>query len=140
MVRSLNLSMTSVQMNEARSKDWVIGLGYRLNDFNLFGLGVRRKTKGHKKNANADMQQPTTEKTHGGVNHNLNLNLDFSYRKQASLTRDIATVTSNASSGNSAFRLNFYYDFQSNTPLLSSNSYPTSTRDFGLSVKFSLTR
>ena len=154
MVRSLNLSMTSVQMNEARSKDWVIGLGYRLNDFNLFGLGVRRKTKGHKKNANADMQQPTTEKTHGGVNHNLNLNLDFSYRKQASLTRDIATVTSNASSGNSALRLNFtadytfsrmltmsfYYDFQSNTPLLSSNSYPTSTRDFGLSVKFSLTR
>ena len=36
--------------------------------------------------------------------------------------------------------LSFYYDQQTNTPLLTSNSYPTTTRDFGLSMKFSLTR
>lgn len=36
--------------------------------------------------------------------------------------------------------LNFYYDRQTNTPLLSANSYPTTTHDFGLSLKFSLTK
>ena len=78
----------------------------------------------------------------------------MSYRDQANLTRDIASVTSTASSGNTAFKfsvnadytlskmltLTFYYDQQINTPLLSSSSYPTTTRDFGLSIKFSLTR
>ena len=88
------------------------------------------------------------------MNHDLNLRLDLSFRKQASITRDIATVTSSANSGNSAFKLSFmadytlsrlltisaYYDRQTNTPLLSSSSYPTTTQDFGLSLKFSLTR
>ena len=36
--------------------------------------------------------------------------------------------------------MSFYYERQTNTPLLSSSSYPTTTRDFGLSMKFSLTR
>jgi hypothetical protein len=36
--------------------------------------------------------------------------------------------------------LTAYYDQQTNTPLLSSSAYPTTTRDFGLSLKFSLTR
>ena len=78
----------------------------------------------------------------------------MSYRKQAAITRDIATVTSTASSGNTAFKLSFsaeytlsklmsmsfYLDRQTNTPLLASSSYPTTTQDFGLSIKFSLTR
>ena len=82
------------------------------------------------------------------------LRFDLSYRKQANLTRDIATMTSQASSGNTAFKfsfnadytisklmtMTFYYDQQTNTPLLTSSSYPTTTRDFGLSLKFSLTR
>ena len=153
-IRSLNLSMTSIQLNEAVSRDWVVGLGYRINDFKLFGLQTKRKAKNHKKGTNTDTQQPISTPQRNGVNHDLNLNLDFSFRRQASLTRDIASQTSNASSGNSALRLSFtadytlsrmltmsfFYDFQNNTPLLSSNSYPTSTRDFGLSVKFSLTR
>ena len=89
-----------------------------------------------------------------GVNHDLNMRLDISLRKQAAITRDIATGVSSASSGNSAFKLSFmadytlsrlltltaYYDAQTNTPLLSSSSYPTTTHDFGLSLKFSLTR
>jgi cell surface protein SprA len=36
--------------------------------------------------------------------------------------------------------MTFYFDRQTNTPLLSSNSYPTTTQDFGLSLKLSLTR
>lgn len=34
--RVINLSMTSVQINEALSKDWVLGMGYKINNFNLF--------------------------------------------------------------------------------------------------------
>lgn len=89
-----------------------------------------------------------------GTNHDLNLRLDFSFRKQAAIVRDIASMVSSASSGNNALKLSFsadytfsklltmsfYYDRQTNTPLLSSSSYPTTTQDFGLSIKFSLTR
>lgn len=88
------------------------------------------------------------------MNRDLNLRLDLSFRKQAAITRDIATMTSSASSGNSAFKLSFsadytlsrlvtmsfYYDMQTDTPLLSSSSYPTTTHDFGFNVKLSLTR
>ena len=153
--RVLNLSMTSVQLNEALSKDWVIGMGYRINNFSLFEGGARKlKVKtgaGNKKdnrNASSNSQQVR------GTNHDLNLRLDFSFRKQAAIVRDIATMTSSASSGNNALKLSFsadytfsklltmsfYYDRQTNTPLLSSSSYPTTTQDFGLSIKFSLTR
>ena len=46
--RVLNLSMTSVQINESQSKDWVIGMGYKISDFKLFGSGGSRKSKGGK--------------------------------------------------------------------------------------------
>ena len=149
--RVLNLSMTSVQLNEALSKDWVIGMGYRINNFSLFEGGARKlkvKTGAGNKKDNRNSQQMR------GTNHDLNLRLDFSFRKQAAIVRDIATMASSASSGNNALKLSFsadytfsklltmsfYYDRQTNTPLLSSSSYPTTTQDFGLSIKFSLTR
>lgn len=154
--RVLNLSMTSVQLNEALSKDWVIGMGYRINNFDVFGWGAkasRSKSKGGNKNA-ANKNVTTTKTVQNGINHDLNLRLDFSFRKQAAIVRDIASMVSSASSGNNALKLSFsadytfsklltmsfYYDRQTNTPLLSSSSYPTTTQDFGLSIKFSLTR
>ena len=154
--RVLNLSMTSVQLNEALSKDWVIGMGYRINNFDVFGWGAkasRSKSKGGNKNA-ANKNAPTTKTVQNSTNHDLNLRLDFSFRKQAAIVRDIASMVSSASSGNKALKLSFsadytfsklltmsfYYDRQTNTPLLSSSSYPTTTQDFGLSIKFSLTR
>ncbi len=36
--------------------------------------------------------------------------------------------------------MSLYYDRQRSQPLLSSSSYPTTTQDFGMSMKFSLTR
>jgi cell surface protein SprA len=156
--RVLNLSMTSVQLNEALSRDWVVGLSYKIQDFNIFGskanrkIGKAQKGKNAKDNDKSGSSRSTNSKS--GVNHDLNLRLDVSLRSQASITRDIASGISSASSGNSAFKLSFmadytlsrlltltaYYDSQTNTPLLSSSSYPTTTHDFGLSVKFSLTR
>jgi cell surface protein SprA len=159
--RVLTLSTTSVQLQEARSDDWVIGMGYKINDFKLFGGGNKRRVKSSKGKGNSDSEDDNkgssssrTQSGSRGFNHDLNLRFDFSYRQQASLMRDIATMTSTASSGNTALKfsfnadytlsrlmtMSFYYDQQVNTPLLSANSYPTTTRDFGLSLKFSLTR
>ena len=153
--RVLSLSMTSVQLNEASSKDWVIGIGYRINDFNLFNNGTRRVAKGKKKKTSDSSQQDNSSSRQSrGLNRDLNLRLDMSYRQQVSLTRDIASLTSAASSGNTAFKFSFlsdytlsrlvtaslYYDLQINTPLLSSGSYPTTTHDFGVSLRLSLTR
>ena len=156
--RTLSLSTTSVQINEGRSNDWVIGAGYKISDFRLFGSGTSRKIKkaqgGKKSSKTSQTSQSSSTSKKGGVNHDLNLRLDITLRDQAAITRDIASRTSAASSGNSALKISFmadytlsrlltmsfYYDRQTNTPLLSSSSYPTTTRDFGLSMKFSLTR
>ena len=156
--RNLTLSMTSVQINESRSNDIVVGFGYKINDFKLFGSGTSRKIKkaqrGKSKNTSETSKTSNTSAKKTGINQDLNLRLDISLRDQAAITRDIATRTSAASSGNSALKISFmadytlsrlltmsfYYDRQTNTPLLSSSSYPTTTRDFGLSLKFSLTR
>jgi cell surface protein SprA len=161
--RVLNLSLTSVQINESKSKDWVIGLGYKISNFNLFGPNTSRKINkaqgGKGKNAKQQEDNNKQNKSNSsrggrGVNHDLNLRFDVSFRNQAAITRDIATGTSSASSGNSALKMSFsadytlsrfltlqaYYDRQTNTPLLSASSYPTTTHDFGLALKFSLTR
>ena len=155
--RVLNLSMTSIQINESRSNDWVIGLAYKISDFNIFGSNGNRKVKkAQRGKRNANKEDTSTAKTapKTGVNHDLNLRLDFSLRDQAAITRDIASQTSAANSGNTALKISFmadytlsrlltlsaYYDRQTNTPLLSASSYPTTTHDFGLSLKFSLTR
>ena len=153
--RVLSLSMTSVQLNEATSHDWVLGAGYKLSNFNLFGGGNHRKVKSKKKGDDESNNQSSSKSGRNSNNtgHDLNLRLDVSYRKQANISRDIATMTSSASSGNTAFKLSFtadytlsrmltmsfYYDMQTNTPLLSSSSYPTTTHDFGFNMKFSLT-
>ena len=159
-IRTLNLSMTSVQINESSSHDWVLGMGYTISNFNPFGPKAR-KVKAGRKSGNgqngAQQKQNSSSRNNrssSGYNSDLKLRLDLSYRKQAAISRDIASMTSAASSGNTAFKLSFsadysfsrlltmsfYYDRQTNTPLLTSSSYPTTTRDFGLSLKFSLTR
>ncbi len=164
--RVLSLSMTSVQINESTSHDWVVGASYTLNNFNLFGSGANkhRQVKSNKKGKGNDKDDKNSSssssnsssrnRSTSGVNNDLKLRLDLSLRKQAAISRDIATMTSSANSGNTAFKLSFsadytlsrlltmsfYYDRQTNTPLLSSSSYPTTTQDFGLSMKFSLTR
>ena len=153
--RVLSLSMTSIQINEATSNDWVVGMGYKINNFKLFGGRRRRRVRSsNRDNDNSTNTSRSSSSRSSGFNTDLNLRLDLSYRKQASICRDIASMTSSASSGNTAFKLSFsadytmsrlltlsfYYDRQTNTPLLSSSSYPTTTQDFGLSLKFSLTR
>ena len=105
--------MTSVQLNEATSHDWVLGAGYKLSNFNLFGGGNHRKVKSKKKGDDESNSQSSSKSGRNSNNtgHDLNLRLDVSYRKQANISRDIATMTSSASSGNTAFKLSFTADY-----------------------------
>jgi len=162
--RTLNLSMTSVALTENFSNDIVIGMGYRLKDLNLFGAKTiqssegrkAKKSKGkNKKDEEADKNANSRTKTRvGGVSHDLNIRADFSYRLQNALNRNIQTAVTTATSGATAYKfaisadytfsrlltLSGFLDWQRNVPIVSQSSYPTTTADFGVSMKFSLTR
>jgi len=130
--RSVSLAMSSAQITENVSKDMTLGFGYKIANFNQT-LGM-----------------PETKK---GVNHDLNMKLDITYKNQMSLLRKIADEYTQATSGNTAWTIKFsadyqfskvlqmklYYDRQVNTPLIST-SYPTVNSDFGMTLTLSLTR
>ncbi len=161
--RTLNLSMTSVALTENFSNDFVIGMGYKFKDLNLFGAKSiqsnegrkSRKSKGKGKNDNNDKNSNSRSSARTrGVSHDLNLRADFSYRLQNALNRNIQTSVTTATGGATAYKmaisadytfsrlltLSGFLDWQRNVPLVSQSSYPTTTADFGVSMKFSLTR
>lgn len=163
--RVVTLSMTSQQLTENLSKDFTLGTGYKINDFNLFNPQPRqrqRKAPGSKGgNGGDDDEEGNSAKTKTqpsrnprGETHALNLRLDVTYRNQAALQRNIMTELSQATQGNRALKISFtadytlsryltlslYYDRQTNRPLLTSNAYPTVTQDFGINLKFQLSR
>ena len=132
--RVLTLSTTAVQLVETSSDDITAGAGYKITGLKLFGA-----KQGSGRNQ---------------VSNDLNLNLDFSLRNQNALCRNLRESITQATSGNRAIKfsfqadytysrmltLNFYYDYQSNFPLVSTSSFPTSTHDAGMTLKFTLTR
>lgn len=132
--RVLTLSTTAVQLVETTSDDITAGTGYKITGVKLFGASTGTGKK--------------------QVSNDLNLSADFSLRNQNALCRNLRESSTQATSGNRAVKmslqadytysrmltLNFYYDYQSNFPLVSTSSYPTSTHDAGITLKFSLTR
>ncbi len=153
--RTLNLSMTSVALTENFSNDIVIGTGYKIKDLNLFGAkSIQDPNYKKSKNSKNDETSRTTSRTRSSVSHDLNIRADFSYRMQNALNRNIQTAITTATSGATAYKiaisadytfsrlltLSGFLDWQKNVPLVSQSSYPTTTADFGVSMKFSLTR
>ena len=132
--RVLTLSTTAVQLVETSSDDITAGAGYKITGLKLFGA--------------------KTGSGRNQVSNDLNMNMDFSLRNQNALCRNLRESTTQATSGNRAIKfsfqadytysrmltLNFYYDYQSNFPLVSTSSFPTSTHDVGMTLKFTLTR
>ena len=114
--RVMNLSMSAVQLVETNSDDIVLGVGYKMTNIKLFGVG-KRPTGGGR----------------GRVSNDLNLRADFSWRDQSALCRNIQEITTQATSGNKALKmslsadytfsrmltLNAYYDHQTNIPAAS---------------------
>ena len=130
--RNLNLNISSAQIVEMLSKEYVVGLGYMVKDFNMI---LKLKNKQSK------------------VKNDLTLRCDFSIRDTKSLLRNIesdiaqptdgGTTTSIKISGDYVFssmiNIKLYYDRNMSNPLIST-SYPMSTTDFGVTFKFLLTR
>ncbi len=131
--RSVSLAMSSAQITENVSKDLTFGLGYKIANFNQ-KIGM-------------------PDGNQRGVNLDLNLKFDMTYKNQMSLLRKITDQYTQATSGNSAWSFKFsadyqfskmlqmklYYDRQVNTPLIST-SYPTVNSNFGMTLSLSLTR
>ena len=144
--RVLTLSTSANQLVENGSKDFVVGMGYKITNLKLFG--DRGKT-GSSKQRGKD-----TGKRQNNVSNDLNLRADFSLRNQSALCRDIQVATTQATSGNRALKLSvsadytlsrlltvrLYFDREKTIPLVSSSSYPVTNSDFGIALKFSLTR
>ena len=129
--RNLALNLTSTQLVEADADEFLIGIGYVVNDFKLF--------KNSSKKSN--------------VKNDLKLNADVSYKDVKTLLRKVNEEITQASSGNkliaikvmadyvfsSKVNLQLFFDRQSTVPLISS-TFPVSSTNFGISFKFMLTR
>lgn len=131
--RNLALNLTSTQLIEASSDEFVVGVGYLLKDFDVI------------------MKLKNSQQTR--VTNDLKLSADLSYKDIKTLLRKIDENITQASSGNKMFTLKIiadyvfsskiniqmYFDRQMSTPLISS-SFPVSSTNFGMSFKFMLTR
>ncbi len=131
--RNLVLNLASNQLVETRNDEYVVGLGYKISDFDVI---LRLQSNQQKK-----------------VKNDLTLRSDFSIRDNKTLVRKIEEGYGQATSGNlilsvkfladyvfsERINISFYYDIQSNNPVVMT-SYPISNSNIGFSVKMLLTR
>jgi cell surface protein SprA len=131
--RNLVLNLSSTQLIESTSDEYVVGFGYLLKDFDVI---LKLKS---------DQQSK--------IKNDLKISADLSYKDIKTLLRKVEENITQASSGNKLFTLKIiadyvfsskvniqlFYDRQASTPLISS-SFPVSSSNFGVSFKFMLTR
>ncbi len=131
--RNLTLNVTSVQLTEGHTNEYVIGGGYTIKNL---GFITKRKDGSEKK-----------------VSNDLKLQVDFSYKDVKMLLRKVEEGITQASSGNRVLaikisadyvlsqkiNLQLFYDHQGTTPLISS-SYPVKADNVGINIKLMLTR
>lgn len=131
--RMLNLNTSAGQIVETTSKQIQVGAGYKIADFNkILKIGSKQ----------------------GMVSNDLTLNLDLAWSNNQSLIRRIETAYTQPTQGTQTFSVNFmasyqlskritlsaFFDHQTNTPLVSNSSYPTSNSNYGIAVNVSLAR
>lgn len=131
--RTLNLNTSAGQIVETTSKQIQVGAGYKIADFNkILKIGSKQ----------------------GMVSNDLTLNLDLAWSNNQSLIRRIETAYTQPTQGTQTFSVNFmasyqlskritlsaFFDHQTNTPLVSNSSYPTSNSNYGIAVNVSLAR
>jgi cell surface protein SprA len=123
--RNLSLSFTNNQLTEITSNEFIIGLGYRIKDVEII-IGKLLKS-------------------------DITLKLDFSIRSNKTVLRRIDQNINQISAGQQVISLNFsadymlnerftlraFFDKVINNPFISS-SFPNSTTNAGISVRFSL--
>ena len=131
--RNVSLNVTSVQITEGHTNEFVVGAGYTIKDLSF----VTKARGGAQKK----------------VSNDLKINVDVSYKDIKTLLRKVEENITQASSGNKVFgikvsadyvlsqkiNLQLFYDHQGTTPLISS-SYPVRADNVGINVKLMLTR
>lgn len=131
--RTLTLNTSAGQIVEASSKQFTLGCGYKIADFNkIIKIGSRQ----------------------GGVSNDLSMNLDFSFSQNQGLIRKIETAYSQATNGSQTISINFmasytlskrvtmsaFFDHQINKPLVTNAAFPTTNSNYGISFNMSLAR
>jgi cell surface protein SprA len=131
--RNISLNVNSIQITEGHTDEFVIGAGYTIKDLSFVS---KTKDGGQKK-----------------VSNDLKINVDVSYKDIKTLLRKVEEDLTQASSGNKMLgikisadyvlsqkiNLQFFYDHQGTTPLISS-SYPIKSDNVGINIKLMLTR
>lgn len=130
--RTVALSLSNSQVTETRGQEYVGGVGYRVKNFKLpFRI-----------NGNQIV-----------LKNDLNFKVDISYRLNNTIIRKVAEETNQPSAGTNILtlknsidyvvneRLNarLFYDKVINTPVVST-SFPTSSTQFGVSLRFTLSQ
>lgn len=124
--RDVSLSLINAQLSETASNEVVVGLGYRFGNLPIFT-----------KNKQLD--------------NDVNLQCDFSIRKNSTLIRRISESVDQLTAGqkvislklsadytfNNRLNLRLFYDRAVNTPYVSL-SFPTTNTNVGLSVRYTL--
>ena len=131
--RTLNLNSSAGQVVETSSKQFSIGAGYKIANFNkVLKIGSQQ----------------------GGASNDLSINLDIALSNNQSLIRRIETAYTQATQGTKTFSINLmasyqlsrrmtisaFFDHQANTPLVSNSAYPTSNSNYGIAFNLSLAR
>jgi cell surface protein SprA len=131
--RTLTLNSSAGQLVEASSRSFTLGGSYKIANFNQV---LKLKTK----------QQ--------NVNNDLTFNLNVKMSSNTALIRKIESNTAQPTSGTRTWSVNFtanyvvskritmgaYFDYQTNTPLVSTTSYPTTNSNYGLTINMSLVK
>jgi cell surface protein SprA len=131
--RNISLNVNSVQITEGHTNEFVIGGGYTIKDLNF----ITKLRDGAQKK----------------VSNDLKINVDVSYKDIKTLLRKVEEGITQASSGNKVIgikisadyvlsqkiNLQFFYDHQGTTPLISS-SYPIKADNVGINIKLMLTQ
>ena len=131
--RTLTLNTSASQLVEASSKSFVIGGSYKIANFNQV-LKIKSKQQ--------------------NVNNDLTLNLNVKMQDNTSIIRKIDSNTAQPTTGTRSWSINCtanyvvskritmgaFFDMQTNTPLVSNNSYPTRNSNYGLTINMSLVK
>ncbi len=131
--RNISLNITSVQITEGHTDEFVLGAGYTIKDLSF----ITQSRSGTQKK----------------VSNDLKINVDVSYKDIKTLLRKVEEDITQASSGNKVIgvkvsadyvlsekiNLQLFYDHQGTTPLISS-SYPVKSDNVGINIKLMLTR
>ena len=132
--RNLQLNIPAYQIIETSGTDFVVGLGYKLTEFNR--VLKMRSTGGN------------------NFSNDLTIAADVSFKKAQSLIRKLEEMLNQATSGDSqttlklsakynmsrALTLEAFFDKRITKPLVSSTAYPTSQSSFGINLNISLSR